>query len=486
MPVAPPLITRRFRALRSVRARILLSMLVVAAVGMIVAGGTAYVIQRERILSQIDDRLVSAVDESSFIAGDAQAATLDDALYAIVQRLRPGTDEATFAIIGDRTAIVPGGAGELHPEEDAGFVARVLVETASGHVVRGTAVAAGTTVRYVAIPVTVEGDATGIFVVAVDLNARLLPVDEAFRTFAIVAAVALAALGLVGWSVAGRLLSPIRKLRETAARITATDVSERIDVVGSDDVSELTVTVNGMLDRLDSALTGQRQLLDDVGHELKTPITIVRGHLELMEASDEADVLATRALALDELDRMGGLVRDISDLATVLRPLRMTPVPTDIGTLTESVRAKASALSSVHEWTSPTIAHVTATIDPERLTQALLQLAANAVVHGTSTGTIEIASEVHDGRLLFTVRDDGPGVDPRVADTIFERFHRGSDSGGSEGRGASGSGLGLTIVLAIAQAHGGTASLRPGRGSGAAFVIDIPISTPPRMQGDRA
>jgi two-component system, OmpR family, sensor kinase len=147
MPVAPALPQRRFRALRSVRARILVSMLVVAAVGMTVAGGTAYVIQRERILSQIDDRLVSAVDESSFIAGDAQAATLDDALYAIVQRLRPGTDEATFAIIGDRTAIVPGGAGELHPEEDSKFVARVLEETTRGQVVRGTATAEGTSVR---------------------------------------------------------------------------------------------------------------------------------------------------------------------------------------------------------------------------------------------------------------------------------------------------------------------------------------------------
>jgi two-component system, OmpR family, sensor kinase len=460
-------------------------MLVVAAVGMIVAGGTAYVIQRQRTLSQIDARLLAAVDESSFIARDAQAASLEDALFAIVQRLRPGTDEATFAIVGNRTAIVPGGTGDIHPEEDQNFVARVLDETADGQVVAGTAVSAGSTLRYVAIPVVVQGDATGIFVVAVDLNARLLPVDEAFRTFAIVAAVALAALGLVGWVVAGRLLSPIRKLRDTAARITATDVSERIDVVGSDDVSELTVTVNRMLDRLDAALTGQRQLLDDVGHELKTPITIVRGHLELMRPSDESDVAATRALAIDELDRMSGLVRDISDLAVVLRPLRMRREPTDIGTLTESVRAKASALSSAHEWTSPGVAQVIASIDPERLTQALLQLAANAVVHGSPSGTIEISSELRRGRMLFTVHDDGPGVDPRVAATIFERFRRGSTAEASTGRGASGSGLGLAIVQAIAEAHGGTASLADSMAGGATFTIDIPFTPSQQLQGDR-
>ncbi|MBC7591607.1 MAG: HAMP domain-containing histidine kinase [Salinibacterium sp.] len=456
-------------------------MLAVAAVGMIVAGATAYVIQRARSLAEIDDRLRASVDESSFIAEDAQAANLDDVLYAIVQRLRPGTHEATFALVGGRTAIVPGGLGDVHPEQDPEFVARVLKETGTGQVVRGTAAADGTMVRYVAIPVTVEGDATGIFVVTVDLNARLLPVDEAFRTFAIVAAGALVALGLVGWVVAGRLLSPIRKLRETAARITATDVSERIEVVGSDDVSELTVTVNGMLDRLDSALTGQRQLLDDVGHELKTPITIVRGHLEVMQASDEADVMATRALAIDELDRMGGLVRDISDLAAVLRPLRIRREPIDVRVLTQSVRTKASALSTEHEWVSPRMAQVTAQIDPERLTQALLQLAANAVTHGSATGTIEICSEVRAGRLLFTVHDDGPGIDPRVADTIFERFHRGSDADGSEGRGVSGSGLGLAIVAAIAEAHGGTASVATDNGAGSTFVIDIPLDDPPRL-----
>ena len=464
------------------RARILISMLIVAAVGMSVAGGTAYAIQRERTIAQIDGRLVAAVDESSFIAGDAGASTLSDTLYAIVQRLRPGTDEATFAIIGGRTAIVPGGTGDAHPEQDAAFVERVLSETNPGHVVRGTATASDATVRYVAIPVTVEGDDTGIFVVTVDLNARLLPVDDAFRTFAVVAALALAALGLVGWVVAGRLLSPIRRLRDTAARITATDVSERIVVVGADDVSELTVTVNGMLDRLESALTGQRQLLDDVGHELKTPLTIVRGHLELMQPSDEADVAATKALAIDELDRMGGLVRDISDLATVLRPLRMQREPTDISGLTERVRTKASALSSRHEWITPQAANVMAMIDGERITQALLQLAANAVVHGPSSGVIEISSEVRGGRLLFSVLDDGPGVDPLAAHTIFQRFHRGPGARSTEGRGESGSGLGLAIVSAIAEAHGGHASVGQGQATGSLFVIDIPLYDTPRQE----
>ena len=452
------------KPLRSVRSRILASMLAVTAVGMALAGGTAYLIQRERTLMQIDERLSDAVSDAAFIATDAASLTIDDALTVLVQRLRPASGEATFALLDGTRALVPGGQAQLHPERDPAFVARVLLETSGGDVVRGTATVAGTALRYVAIPVAVEGAGSGLFVVVADLGAALAPLDDAFRTFALVAVGALAAVGVVGWVVAGRLLSPVRRLRETAARITASDPSERIEVVGSDDISELTVTVNDMLDRLDGALRGQRRLLDDVGHELKTPITIVRGHLEVMSPDDPADVDATRDLALDELDRMAGLVRDIAELSDLNRPLRITPVPTDVAALTHTVRLKAAALSSALTWTVTEAAEATAVLDPDRVTQALLQLAANAVAHGR--GEVRIASTVRDDRLLFTVSDDGAGVDPAAAAAVFERFAR----GGTAGRGASGSGLGLAIVAAIAAAHGGTASVE-----GATFTLDLPF-----------
>jgi signal transduction histidine kinase len=328
-------------------------------------------------------------------------------------------------------------------------------------------------VKYVAIPVQLGSAASqGVFVVAVDVDARLLPLTDAFRTFAIVALVSLLVVGLVGWFVSGRLLAPIRQLRETAARITASDVSERIAVTGSDDVSDLTVTVNDMLDRLETTLTGQRQLLDDVGHELKTPVTIVRGHLELMDPADATDVAATRDLAIDELDRMSNLVRDISDLAGAQGALRLRLEPTDIAALTARVGSKAVALSSAHDWTITETADVTALVDPERLTQAMLQLCANAMTHGSRDGSVELGTAVRGDRLLLWVRDFGEGVPLELQDEIFERFRR-----GTPGRGASGSGLGLAIVSAIAQAHGGTVAVASTPGDGARFTIDIPLVT---------
>src|SRR5450759_671415 len=134
--------------------------------------------------------------------------------------------------------------------------------------------------RYLIIPVTVAGDpSTGLYVAAYDLDAELGSVADSFQTYIRVALIALALVGLVAWFVAGRLLRPIRLLRDAAAgSSTAADLTERIPVTGRDDVSELATAINAMFDRLQDSAKSQVRLLNDVGHELKTPITIIRGH----------------------------------------------------------------------------------------------------------------------------------------------------------------------------------------------------------------
>jgi signal transduction histidine kinase len=460
--------------------RILLSMVLVAGIGMASAGVAAYAIQRERTLSRIDERLAAAVVDGGAVAAGATGATVESVLTSVIQQIRPETDETTVGIIDGRAALTPGGTVSFQLDGDPTLIARIADETAGGDVVRGTATAAGRTIRYIASPVVVPGSTeVGVFVAAFDLDAALGPLGDAFRTYAAVAAAAVLLLGLVGWMVAGRLLTPIRTLRETAARITASDVSERIPVSGNDDVSELTSTVNDMLDRLQGALSSQRRLLDDVGHEIKTPITIVRGHLELMDAADAADVAATRELAIDELDRMSGLVRDISSLAELDRPMSLRRESVDIAALTQRVRSKATALSD-HQWVVREVASVTAEVDPERLTQALLQLAANAVKHG-AVSTVEIGSAVDrspagGSQLRLWVRDDGPGISAEAQGHIFERFRRGAEHDGPIGRGAAGSGLGLAIVAAIARAHGGDVAVSSSPGRGSTFTIALPAA----------
>jgi len=479
----------------SVRVRILATLLIVAGLGMAVAGSTAYLVQRERVLTAVDARLVALAGDAAEVAtesGNAASATLDTVMTDVVQRVRPGSNESSLGIVDGRPALSPGGTVAFRLDRDQQLVERVVAETDAGEVVRGTlATPGGPALRYIAVPIAMPiavpaaaggADArTAVFVIAVDLAAELAPLTDAFTTYAVIAVIALAVVGVVGWFVAGRLLRPIRSLTAAATRITASDLAERIPVTGRDDISQLTVTVNGMLDRLEGALTAQRQLLDDVGHELKTPLTIVRGHLELVDAGDPVDVAAARDLAIDELDRMSGLVSDIARLAEAGRPGALVRAPVDVGELTERIRSKAVALAD-REWVVVERAEGVAPLDADRITQAMLQLAANAVTHGVVAGAAAVGARIElgsawrgsaGGELTLWVRDVGPGVPPEARTRIFGRFQRGPE----HGRGSGGSGLGLAIVASIAEAHGGHAELESPAGGGALFRIVIPVAS---------
>jgi signal transduction histidine kinase len=221
-----------------------------------------------------------------------------------------------------------------------------------------------------------------------------------------------------------------------------------------------------MLDRLEAALTTQRRFLADAGHELRTPITIIQGNLDTIAATGPDDE-QTLTIAADELTRMARLVDELTLLAASERPDFLTPQPTDLELLTESLAAKARALDS-RPWTLTTIARGHAVLDAQRITQAVMQLAANAVAHTPPGAAVEIGSAIVAGAIEFTVADKGPGIPAAMRTRIFERFAR------LDARRTSGTGLGLSIVAAIATAHGGSITLEERRGGGAVFRISIP------------
>lgn len=461
--------------LRSVRVRILASILFVAALGMTLAGGAAFLVQRNKALAQIDTKLSGTVQGLQSVADDdgdgTEPTTVREFLTAAMQRVLPDTHESIVGIIDGRATMLPSADLSFRLDRDPDFISRVVTDADAKRVVMGTTDSALGQLRYVIIPVRIgDDDSRGLYVAAYNLDAELAEIRDGLTIYAWVAAGALVAVGLVGWFVAGRLLRPIRALRETAARISETDLAERISVVGADDVSELTVTVNDMLERLDQAFSAQRLLLDDVGHELKTPITVVRGHLELIEPDSPDDVRATRDLALDELDRMSGLVADIALLAKTRTPDFVQRAPVDVGELASVVFAKASALSVERDWKLEAEARGGASADSARLTQAWLQLAENAVKFSREGSVIVIGtSERGDDGLDLWVRDQGRGVEREHLATIFQRFAR-----ADVGRGVDGAGLGLSIVAAIAEAHGGVAFAESEPGVGSTFIIRIP------------
>ena len=464
----------------SVRTRIVAVITLVAAIGLVSVGATVYFVERAVSLEAIEDRLQDNLDSARFIVGQGLDETgtwpsADEALRAVVQRMSPDDNTGALGIVDGRAVLRSGVDLDVDLTSAPGFVAHVTSEVTGADPVIGTYAEEGVVWRYLAAPIAVSGADAGagaevIFAMAYDVSAELAEINSTAQAYLVAAGIALLVIAAVATIVSTRLLRPLRRMRETAERVSAQSLGERLPVQGRDDVSELASTMNDMLDRLDGALDSQRQLLSDVGHELKTPITIVRGNLEVMDADDPDDVRETQALAIDELERMDRLVQDLSAAAALHGPSPVTTARVDAGELVQQIVRKAQGIEGAEVSSGP-VADVVARVDPGRITQAMLQLSQNGVTHGR--GRIEIGSRVVDEALELWVRDHGPGVPDAEKATVFDRFHRGSSD-------QAGSGLGLNIVQVIARAHGGTVRVDDAPGGGALFVISLPLTETPR------
>ncbi|MGH4018579.1 MAG: sensor histidine kinase [Pseudonocardiaceae bacterium] len=314
----------------------------------------------------------------------------------------------------------------------------------------------------------------GTYVVGFLVGPDRAEADETVRTLVWVSVFGLLLAGGAAWVVAGQILAPVRVVHRAAAEITEQDLTRRIPVGGRDDISALAEQFNAMLDRLERAFAAQRRFVDDASHELRTPITIVRGHLELMGADPEERAEVVR-LCTDELDRMNRIVADLLVLATADRPDFVRPESVELAELTSDIYAKVGALGQ-RRWRLEAIGEGTVRLDAQRVTQAVAQLAHNAVQHTTDEDEIRLGSSLHHGRVSFWITDSGPGVSPQDAEKIFERFARGATSSARDHR--AGAGLGLAIVKAIAEAHGGSVRLLSSPGEGASFGLELPAVRP--------
>jgi two-component system OmpR family sensor kinase len=331
----------------------------------------------------------------------------------------------------------------------------------------------GGRVKYLAVPVRRAGGDQGVFVVA---SFRDREEDELNGAIVALAGVGFAILligAVLAWRLAGSVLGPVREVTTTARSISETSLERRIPTHGSDEIAHLAATFNDMLDRLQRAFSTQRRLLDDAGHELRTPITIVRGHLEFLE--DEPEHRAqTVKLLLDELDRMSRIVDDLLLLAQADEPHFLQLELVNVADFTAELEAKASALGR-RNWRVEATGRGIIVADRQRLTQAVMQLAQNAVQHTDEDAEISLGSAVVPGEARFWVRDNGPGIPPDEQERIFERFVRGSD-----GHRRAGAGLGLAIVRAIATAHNGRVELDSRPAHGATLTIVVPTDQPAR------
>ena len=433
------------------------------------------------LLARVDERVnAELVHEADKLRSFASSATdrqgrpyyrVDALLERYLRETLPeAEDEAYFSVVGGRPTHRSLGTAPARLDTNLAFVARVAAAREPAYGWADSPVGA---VRYAVLPVQVAADPRqGALVVLEFRDLQREEVTDAVQVLTLVGFGALAVAGLASWLLAGRVLAPIRLVRQTAEQIGESDLTRRITVGGNDDVAQLARTFNHMLDRLEAAFAAQRRFLDDAGHELRTPITVIRGHLELM-GDDPADRRDTTALVTDELERMGRIVDDLIVLAKAEQPDFLTLGSVDVADLTVEVAAKARALGR-RQWTVAEVAEATILADGQRLTQALLQLAANAVQHTGDGDRISFGSAAASGRVRLWVSDTGVGIAQEDQERIFERFARGSVP-----RRSDGAGLGLTIVRTITKAHGGVVRLDSTPGRGATFTLELPDRPPP-------
>lgn len=470
----------------SVRAKVVVVVVAVTAIGLLGAGLLTHAIQSQQIMDDISEDFDQEIGELQRLAVDGVDPETGEEFHGAgrlmsvaMERNVPGSNEMFVSYLDGR-----------HQQSNPPTSSRVVVESAVvQEVVDGLTPQSERTVQreietdlgrvwFVVVPVTVpDRDEVGAFVMASALDRSLAPENAVMRTYAIVCSVALVLLGVFAWVVVSRLLRPLRQLSSTATRVTETDLSQRVPVATDDDLGELAGAFNTMLDRLSTAIETQRRFLDDAGHELRTPLTVLRGHLEVLDPDDPADVRETRDLLLDETSRMGQIVEELVLLAKAERSDFVTVAPVDLGRFTDDVHDKARALGP-RRWVVDARADAEVAADAHRLTQAVLQLADNAVKFTGADDEVGIGTQVFDGpagrTVRLWVRDTGPGVPPEEAERIFDRFARGGTTGG-----VPGSGLGLAIVRAIAQGHGGAVAVERSDGGGARFVMTWPADRQP-------
>jgi signal transduction histidine kinase len=328
-------------------------------------------------------------------------------------------------------------------------------------------------VEYLAVPVRAKGQVRGVFVAAIFREQELADLAPALWGAAGVGVVTLLVGSVLAWRVAQGVLRPVAAVTDTAASISTTELTKRIDVEGHDEVSYLASTFNAMLDRLEEAFRLQRQFVDDAGHELRTPITIIRGHLETLE-DDPEERERDLALVLDELDRMSRIVNDLLLLAKAEQPDFLDLETVDLSSLTEELHAKAGALGE-RAWVLEATGRGVIVADRQRLTQAVMQLAQNASDHTVDGDRIALGSSIENGIARLWVRDSGRGIPKEDQEQIFRRFARSRDGRPNSSQGA---GLGLAIVRAIAEAHHGSVDLRSAPGEGATFTLVVPVDQP--------
>ena len=469
----------------SLRARLLVAMVLLAAVGLLAADLATFRFLRSTLIQRIDQQLTVATRLA------IPALSLPD-----FQPEGPGLGGEGFDLFpGGTYAAVLDDQGGVTTEHVFGFGQEAPSPPALPGGLPGSAAAGGSIEPRTFTTGAQEGssryrvrayaiDTGGTLVVAIPLTDVTDTLRRLVRIEVLVTVAVLVALGALAWWVVRLGLRPLERMEETAGAIAGGDLSRRVEPADpSTEVGRLGVALNAMLERIEGAFAERqasedrlRRFVADASHELRTPLTSVQGYAELFRrgAADDPEALRNAMRRIEEEGaRMSGLVDELALLARLdqRRPLEREPV--DLAAVARAAVDGARAADPDRPIELEAVEAVPVLGDGGRLRQVADNLLSNARLH-TPTGTpVRVRVRADGAEAVLEVEDDGPGIAPEDAERIFERFYRAE---GSRSREFGGAGLGLSIVDAVARAHGGTARFAPAPGGGASFEVRIPLA----------
>lgn len=327
-------------------------------------------------------------------------------------------------------------------------------------------------------PLVIHGARVGTIQVAATLQGiemagkRLLFIEVAGVLGGVLIALAL------GYWLAGRALAPVARMTTTVRDFEATDLTRRVAAEGGDEIGQLARTFNSLLERLEKAFDAQQRFISDASHELRSPLTAIRGHVQVMKKRGRDNPELVQA-GLDTVQREAErLSRLVDDLLVLARGQAQAEIakgpPTDMRQVVQEMIESYAALHANLCLAPLPEAPLCIAVEPDRFRQVLLNLLTNAV-RETPTDKPVTVSWAREGEwAVLTIRDEGPGIPAAHLPHLFERFYRVEDS---RERKRGGTGLGLAIVAAIAKATDATIDVQSTEGAGSCFQVRWPVAT---------
>jgi signal transduction histidine kinase len=462
------------------RRRLMLAMVGLVAVVLVIAGAGTLILTRNAARHQAESQLVSEVNSitSSRIGSESLK------VLSVVRKTLKLEDADVIEI--DRAGNVVTPLPEGLTPGDIDVAAVQSGQTTSGR--------KGSTV-YAVAPVKLSAEVLarlqarrhsafeGTF--AVLLTRDVGDLGPSWGYFIIAGGAALLVAALVAWQMSSRMARPLVEAMEVTGRIASGELASRVPVRSGDypEFASLAGSVNGMAQSLEDSRDRERHLLLAVSHDLRTPLTSIRGFAEAIQDGAIEDSAQAADVIIAESRRLERLVGDLLDLTKLeARQMSIALRPTDaaevVTTTAEGFRP-AAAKSGLgiavqvpgHDGVSAAVPPPPVAADPDRLAQLLANLLENAMTFARTTVTVRLADDPASGSSIITVDDDGPGIAHRDLERVFERFYR-ADRGPNR---QMGSGLGLAIVAELAAAMGGTVRAEsPVNGNGGSrFVVTL-------------